>query len=294
MFSYLFILLLVAFLVLIERKILRLSQIRKGPNIVGFYRLLQTIIDRIKLITKKFILIKKNEFLLFCFSPLINFFLALLNYYFFCFIFLKSKIVFRLLFNLFIRGLIVYTILRSRWGSSNTYSLIRSLRAVAQIVSYEVVLSFYLLLFLVKFNTFSWIRLICLNFLSPNFFFFFFILRVIIFSAELNRTPFDLVEGESELVRRYNVEYSGIRFTFLFLREYLNIWFYSFVLVILFFNVKFIYILSLIFVIMFCWFRAILPRYKFLDLVIIMWKYLLPIITFLYIFILLYYNISLN
>ena len=291
MFIYLFLLLLVAFLVLLERKILRLSQIRKRPNIVRFFGLLQTIIDRVKLIMKNFVLINKNEFILFVFSPLISFFLALLNFFFFFFFFTKTIISYNILFNLFIRGLIVYTILRSRWRSCNTYSLIRSLRAVAQIISYEVVLSFYLLIFLLKYNTFSWTRFINININYNSLFLFFFFLRFVIFSAELNRTPFDLVERESELVGRYNVEYSRIRFTFLFLAEYLNIWFYSFVLIIIYVNIKLIYVFAFICVCFFCWSRAILPRYKFLDLVLLIWKIILPIITFLYLLFLLIYII---
>lgn len=295
---YVFFLLLVAFLVLFERKILRLSQIRKGPNIVGLYRILQTIVDRVKLILKNFILLKKNEFFLFVFSPILSFFLSLLNYFFFLFFFSKSNIQFRILFNLFIRRLIVYTVLRARWGSSNSYSLIRSLRAVAQIISYEVVLSFFILFLLLKNNSFSWLRLSKLNIISRSIIFFFFIiLRIVIFSAELNRTPFDLVEGESELVRRYNVEYSRIRFTFLFLAEYLNIWFYSFVIALLFFNIKYILIITFFFIIIFCWIRALLPRFKFLDLINLIWKILLPIITILYLvflFLIYYYKIKYN
>ena len=280
---YIILLLIVAFLVLLERKILRLSQIRKRPNIVRFFRILQTIMDRIKLILKNFIFIKKNEFFLFVFSPILGFFLALLNYFFLLLVFINYKIIYGILFNLFIRRLIVYSILRSRWGSFNTYSLVGAIRAVAQIISYEVVLSFFILFFLLKFNSFSWTRISKLNYFYTSYFFFFFFLRIVIFSAELNRTPFDLVERESELIRRYNVEYSGIRFTFLFLAEYLNIWFYSFVLVILFFRKIFVFIVFLIRS-TFCWIRAILPRYKFIDLIILIWKYLLPLLTFFYVF----------
>jgi len=107
---------------------------------------------------------------------------------------------------------------------------------------------------------------------------------LIIFSAELNRTPFDLVEGESELVRRYNVEYSRIRFTFLFLAEYLNIWFYSFVLVIIFFKYNIIFFLTFFFVCVFCWVRSILPRLKFFDLILLIWKTLLPLLSLIYFF----------
>nr|YP_009114972.1 NADH dehydrogenase subunit 1 [Didemnum vexillum]AIZ58119.1 NADH dehydrogenase subunit 1 [Didemnum vexillum]UYK51623.1 NADH dehydrogenase subunit 1 [Didemnum vexillum] len=284
---YIFLLLMVAFLVLIERKILGLSQIRKGPNIVGFFGILQTLMDGIKLILKSFTVMKKNEFMMFIYSPMMGFFLSLLNYYFFIFFMVKSNMGYSILFNLFIGGLTVYTILGSGWGSSNNYSLIGSLRAVAQMISYEVVLSFFILFLLIKQNSFSWNGLKNLNLSSPSLFFCLFFLGIVIFSAELNRTPFDLVEGESELVGGYNVEYSGIGFTFLFLAEYLNIWFYSFVMVILFFNIKFIYIYSIIFVFFFCWIRAMLPRFKFFDLIILMWKILLPLMTFFYMFFLL-------
>jgi len=294
MFINLFLLLIVAYLVLLERKILGLAQIRKGPNIVRLFGILQTIIDGVKLVYKSFVLIKKNEYYLFIYSPLFNFFLALLNYFFFCIYFIKININYSILFNFFIRRVIVYTVLRSRWRSNNSYSLIRSLRAVAQIISYEVVLSFFILIMILKFNSLSWYRLIYNNIFNNNHLLLFLVLRIIIFSAELNRTPFDLVEGESELIRRYNVEYSRVRFTFLFLAEYVNIWFYSFVLVIIFFKINFIYFYSFIFSIVFCWVRAMLPRYKFLDLIILIWKTLLPLITFIYIILLYILHISLK
>jgi len=113
LFIYLFLVLIVAFLVLLERKILGLVQIRKRPNIVRFFRLLQTVADGIKLIIKNFILIKKNFFVLFVYSPILAFFLALFNFFFFFLFYTKTIISYVILFNLFIRGLSVYSILGS-------------------------------------------------------------------------------------------------------------------------------------------------------------------------------------
>ena len=278
-----FLLLLVAFFVLLERKFLGLAQKRKGPNIVRFFRLIQAIIDRVKLLYKNFIFINKNDYLLFFFSPLFNFLLSLLNFFFLYIIYSKSNTQYRLLLNLFIRGVLVYTIIRSRWRSNNSYSLIGAIRAVAQIISYEVVLSFFILIFFLNFNNISWIRFLHLNYFFFSFFFLFWFIRVILFSAELNRTPFDLVEGESELIRGYNVEFSRFRFTFLFLREYLSIIFYSFLFCLIFFRklkIFFVFLLIFIFILI----RSFLPRFKFFDLIKIMWLFFLPIITFFYIF----------
>ena len=290
---FIFLLLIVAFLILLERKLLRLIQLRKRPNINRFYGVLQTILDRIKLLIKDFLKIFKAKKFLFIISPFFLLFLSIINWWFiylyYNFIYLKCSI----LFNLFVRSIIVRALIWTRWSSNNSYSLLRSTRAVAQIISYEIVISFFIIIFLIKINTYSWYFFYFLNLI--NFFFFFFI-SLIIFSAELNRTPFDLVERESELVRRYNVEFTRIIFTVIFLSEYINIWFYSYILVIIFLNVNKIF-LVLVIVFFFIFLRAQLPRYKFIDLIVLIWKSIFPLITFfliLFICIYLIYHILMN
>ena len=273
-FIILILLLIVAILVLLERKILRLAQIRKRPNIIRFYRVLQTVIDRVKLILKKFLLLPHFFFFFFIIAPSFAFSLSLLLW---IFIYIYNSLrYYELMIFLFIIiiSLNRHTIVWARWRSFNIYSLFRAIRAVAQVVSYEVVLSFFIFTLIIKSRVFRWII-----FKNHSFFFFFFFsfLWIVIILAEINRTPFDLVEGESELVGRYNVEFSRARFTLLFLAEYLSIWLISFIFIFffLFYN-TFIWILvtSLVVVI-----RSQLPRFKFIDLISLAWKVILIYIT---------------
>ncbi len=281
-FFILIILLLVAFLVLLERNFLRLDQKRKRPNIVRWFRCLQTISDRIKLILKKYLNTPNMRIFFFLISPLYRFCLSILSWFFFVifynFSFLECSVVITLLF----RSVLVYALIWAGWGSSNTYSIVRRIRAVAQIISYEIVIGFFIFIFVLKFNSFSWGVFLFFNidFFKNFFFFFFFFFWTVIFSAELNRTPFDLVERESELVRRYNVEYSRTRFTLLFLSEYISIWFISFLTSIIFFGYfLFFFIIVCCLIIIVIHIRATLPRYKFFDLIFLTWKIILPLVT---------------
>nr|YP_009029849.1 NADH dehydrogenase subunit 1 [Clavelina oblonga]CAL24391.1 NADH dehydrogenase subunit 1 [Clavelina oblonga] len=278
-------LLLVALLVLVERNILGLLQIRKGPNMVGIYGILQTVMDGIKLLLKQYILKSTYGLFFFIFSPVLSLGLALLNW---VVIPMPAVLVsnnYSVLFTLFISSVMVYTIVWAGWGSSSIYSLVGSIRAVAQMISYEVVIGFFFLFFLMYFKSFNWEGFFIFNQGSYNIFFFFlFFLWFIIMLAELNRTPFDLVEGESELVGGFNVEYSGAGFTLLFLSEYVNIWFMCSITYVIFFGlgVSFFLIFFFIFilVLMVVFLRGTLPRYKFTDLIFLTWIILMPFVVF--------------
>ena len=162
-------LLLVAILVLLERKILRLTQLRKRPNIIRFYRILQTIIDRVKLLLKKFLLLPHFFFVFFLVAPSFAFFLSLTLW---LFVYLYNSLRYyelRIFLFLIIISLNRHTIVWARWRSFNIYSLFRAIRAVAQVVSYEVVLSFFFFILIIKSRIFRW-----LIFKNCSFFFFFF------------------------------------------------------------------------------------------------------------------------
>lgn len=276
---YLFLLLIVAFLVLLERKVLRLAQIRKRPNIVRFYGILQTIIDRVKLLLKKFFILPKFISFFFLFSPFCAFFLALLLWFFPYARFSLSINEFNIFIIFTLISLNRHTLVWARWRSSNIYSLFRAIRAVAQIISYEVILSFFFFLIIIKTRSFTWE---IFNYFNFFFFLFFLLIWIIIALAELNRTPFDLVERESELVRRYNVEFSRSGFTLLFLAEYLSIWLISLLTVIFFFSKSFFFFFFFSIVIIFI--RAQLPRFKFFDLIFLAWKVILIWVTFFILF----------
>lgn len=179
---------------------------------------------------------------------------------------------------LFYSSLRVFSVVWAGWGTSSSYSMIRCVRAVAQIISYEVILGFFFIVLFLKTNNLSLLNF----FLNKNNLFLFLsiiFLFLVIISAELNRTPFDLVERESELVSGYNVEYSRSLFTVLFLAEYINIIFVS-VLRILIFNIKIFFFICLL---TFLLIRALLPRFKFSDLIFLCWLVLIPLVVLIYI-----------
>ena len=162
-------LLIVAFLVLLERKLLRLAQERKGPNIVRIFRILQTVIDRIKLLIKNFLFLNTFTRFFFIIAPSLAFFFSLVLWIFPNIFNSFSNREISFFIFLVIISLNRHTIIWARWRSSNIYSLIRAIRAVAQIISYEVVLSFFFFLLIIKTREFTWV-----TFSNNSFFFFFF------------------------------------------------------------------------------------------------------------------------
>jgi len=276
---------MVAFLVLLERKILGLLQLRKGPNIVGFYGLVQTVADGIKLVMKEILFTKNKRVLFFFFAPVFSIVLSLSIWEFLPRV---SVISGNVLLVLILSSISVFVIIGASWGSDNVYALIRGVRATAQMCSYEVVIFLFMGVFLFISVCLDWEGVILFQsygycyFWLFGFFFFFVWLRIIL--AELNRTPFDLVERESELVGGFNVEYASFGFTLFFLAEYINIWFMSFLTCFLFFPfMDSIFHISLgVFcvVVLNLFLRGLLPRFKFFDLIFLTWGVFLPVVLF--------------
>lgn len=273
----------VAFLTLIERKILGYIQIRKGPNKVGLIGLPQPFSDAIKLFRKERIYPIISNYNFYYISPAINLFLSLLLWI--CIPFISRFINFNLgfLFFLCCSSLGVYTIIIAGWSSNSNYSLLGGLRSVAQTISYEVSLSLILLSFL-----FLTLRLDILEFIKyQNYIWFIFLcipLRIIWFVsrlAETNRTPFDFAEGESELVSGFNVEYRRGGFALIFLAEYSRILFIRIICVILFLGAdiySWLFFLKVTFISFFwVWVRGTLPRFRYDKLIYLAWKRFLPI-----------------
>jgi NADH-quinone oxidoreductase subunit H len=284
-------LLLDAYAILLERKVLGSIQKRRGPNLVGFFGLLQPIADALKLIVKETIIPVSSNRIVFIIAPLITLILSLLNWSIIPFsnFAILANIRVSILMFFAISSLGVYGIIMSGWSSNSKYAFLGALRAAAQIIAYEVSIGLTLIYVLFQSNDLNYLKIIYNQMDIWNIVpcFIFFILFFISTLAETNRPPFDLPEAEAELVSGYNVEYSAMAFGFFFLGEYVSIWTVCCLNIILFwggyliiFNYPSIYIFSLkviALVITFIWVRGSLPRYRYDQLMRLGWKILLPI-----------------
>lgn len=297
-----FILLTVAFLTLLERKLLGNIQKRKGPNNVGFFGLLQPFSDALKLILKETIIPYSGNKILFILSPIISFSLSLLTFLVipFNYRFVLNDLDMGLLYIFSLSLINVYSIIIAGWSSNSRYAFLGSIRSVAQMISYEVSLSLIILPILNFVNSFNLTKIILFQYDGYWFSFILFgnfLMFSISMLAETNRIPFDLVEAESELVAGYNVEYSAVGFALFFIAEYANIIFMSMLCVSLFlggwnffsYNNLIIFIIKvLIIIFLFILIRASFPRYRYDQLMFLGWKFLLPIAFLNFLFITLY------
>nr|UOU85200.1 NADH dehydrogenase subunit 1 [Empis stercorea] len=272
----------VAFLTLLERKVLGYIQIRKGPNKVGLMGIPQPFCDAIKLFTKEQTYPLMSNYISYYFSPIFSLFLSLLVWM--CMPMIVKLYAFNLglLFFLCCTSLGVYTVMIAGWSSNSNYALLGGLRAVAQTISYEVSLALILLSFVFLIGSYN-----ILDFMvyQKNIWFLvmLFPMALVWFSsclAETNRTPFDFAEGESELVSGFNVEYSSGGFALIFLAEYASILFMSMLFCVIFLgsNVYDInFYLKLTFMsFLFIWVRGTLPRFRYDKLMYLAWKCFLP------------------
>nr|YP_009029948.1 NADH dehydrogenase subunit 1 [Grammistes sexlineatus]AHY86287.1 NADH dehydrogenase subunit 1 [Grammistes sexlineatus] len=284
------VLLAVAFLTLVERKVLGYMQLRKGPNIVGPYGLLQPIADGVKLFIKEPVRPSTASPVLFLLAPILALTLALTLWAPMPLSMPLLDLNLGVLFILALSSLAVYSILGSGWASNSKYALIGALRAVAQTISYEVSLGLILLNIIIftggfTLQTFNiaqesiWLILPTWPLAAMWY---------VSTLAETNRAPFDLTEGESELVSGFNVEYAGGPFALFFLAEYANILLMNTLSAILFLGASHIptipeltainlmtkaALLSLVFL----WVRASYPRFRYDQLMHLIWKNFLPL-----------------
>nr|YP_009227718.1 NADH dehydrogenase subunit 1 [Tetraclita serrata]AHX97888.1 NADH dehydrogenase subunit 1 [Tetraclita serrata] len=271
----------VAFLTLLERKVLGYIQIRKGPNKVGFSGILQPFSDAIKLFSKEQTWSLVSNYLLYFFSPVFMFFMSLFLWVMMPFGTGFYDFEFGFFFFLCILSLGVYPLMIAGWSSNSKYALLGGLRAVAQTISYEVSLALVLLSFIVMVGEYSLDDFV--EFQSSFYLIFFFYLLSLVWVvsclAEMNRTPFDFAEGESELVSGFNVEYSAGGFALLFLGEYSMIILMSTVMVVLFLggdlNLVFFFKVGLLITLV-LWLRGTFPRYRYDKLMGLAWKGILP------------------
>nr|AJE61811.1 NADH dehydrogenase subunit 1 [Cephus sareptanus] len=282
----------VAFLTLYERKVLGYVQERKGPNKMGFIGIMQPFNDAIKLFSKEYILSYNFNYFVYLVSPLFMLMLSLFIWVLVPFMFNMWEMDLGFLFLLSILSIGVYFIMYSGWASNSAYSLLGSLRSVAQTISYEVSLAMILIVFIFLIDSFNFYDLMIYQFnlsvvlyMIPLFFMF-----LVSSIAELNRSPFDFVEGESELVSGFNTEYASGVFAFLFLAEYSMILFFSMMWMLMFLGFLWFNIYSYLFVILFfsliILIRGTYPRFRYDMLMGLAWKKFLPFILNYLVFIL--------
>nr|AMK97173.1 NADH dehydrogenase subunit 1 [Homola orientalis] len=281
----------VAFVTLLERKILGYIQIRKGPNKVGYMGILQPFSDAVKLFTKESTNSSVFNFLPYYISPIFSLFISLCVWIVLPYETGLLSFNMSVLFFLCCLGMGVYSTMSAVWASICKYSLLGSLRAVAQTISYEVSLALILLSFIILIGGFS-LELFT-NYQSSLWFFFLsFPLSLIWFAsclAKTNRTPFDFSEGESELVSGFNTEYSSGGFALIFMAEYASILFMSALFVIIFLGsspCSLLFYLKTVFIsFCFIWVRGTLPRLRYDKLMYLAWKSFLPVaINYLFFF----------
>nr|AVN67926.1 NADH dehydrogenase subunit 1 [Arenivaga sp. B097] len=278
-----FVMIGVAFLTLLERKVLGYIHLRKGPNKVGFIGIVQPFGDVIKLFIKEQNFPLTSNYICYYFSPVFSLFLSLIIWLLIPYLGGFISFDFGILFFLCCTSVGVYIIMITGWSSNSNYALLGGLRAVAQAISYEVSLSLILLSFIFFVMSYNFISFVFYQ-LDIWFIYIFFLLVLMWFSsclAETNRTPFDFAEGESELVSGFNIEYGSGGFAIIFLAEYASILFMSMLLSLMFFggniNSIIFYFELVFFSFMFIWIRGTLPRFRYDKLMYMAWKSYLPV-----------------
>lgn len=283
----------VAFFTLSERKVLSSIQRRKGPDVVGFMGLLQPLADGLKLFIKESVIPSNSDFFLFLLAPLITFILSLLIWVVLPVgsVMVLSDFSLGILFIFSISSLEVYGVILAGWSSNSRYAFLGSLRTVAQMISYEISIGFIVVSIIILSGSLNLSQIVQ----SQKYFWYcfslfpMFLMFIISMLAETNRHPFDLPEAESELVSGYNVEYSGMAFALFFLGEYSSMLLMSCIVVVFFFSGSlnpFINIFlfepfifgfkSILFIFIFVWARAALPRYRYDQLMRLGWKIFCP------------------
>lgn len=273
-----------AFITLLERKILGYSQLRKGPNKVRIGGLAQPFNDAIKLFSKEIVLPFTSNLRQYLISPLCALVIVLITFISIPLKELTLSIRISILFIYIIMSINIYPVLISGWASNRKYALIGALRAVAQTVSYEVRLAVILIFYLRLSDRIILTQIIDLNIYWNKILLFLPIVIIWLVScvAETNRTPFDFAEGESELVSGFNVEYGRLGFALIFMAEYARIFFLSLVFATLFMRSTYlglgIYVWSILLVRVWIWARSTFPRYRYDKLINLAWKIYLPVV----------------
>ena len=288
----------IAYLTLAERKVLGYMQARKGPNVVGVYGLLQPLADGLKLFIKEIIIPNHANMFIYIVAPILSLTLAFIAWGVIPYGpgVVLSDLGVGVLYLFVVSSISVYAVLMSGWSSNSKYAFLGAIRAAAQMISYEVSIGLIIIAVILCVGSLSLSEIVMvqenMSFILPLFpaavMFFVSVL------AETNRVPFDLTEGESELVSGFNVEYSSMSFALFFLAEYCHIILMSTFGVLLFlggwllpfnifgitpsfYNFVWFAIKIVIIVFLFIWIRATYPRIRYDQLMTLLWKSYLPL-----------------
>jgi len=295
----------VAYLTLAERKIIGFMQVRIGPNRVGPWGLLQPIADGVKLILKEIILPSSANRFLFVLGPILTFAPALAAWAVMPF---SDELVLAdvnagILYILAITSMGVYGVIIAGWASNSKYAFLGALRSAAQIVSYEIAMGFAIVGVLLAGGSLNIGEIV--NAQQGSFVHWFwlpllplFIIYFISGVAETNRSPFDVAEGESEIVAGFHVEYSAITFSIFYLAEYANMILVAMLAVLMFMGgwlspfqgipflegwfawvpgIVWLLLKTSVFCFLYLWFRATFPRYRYDQIMRLGWKVFIPI-----------------
>jgi len=278
----------IAYLTLIERKVIASMQRRKGPNVIGFFGLLQPFADVLKLMIKETVIPSVSNRVIFLVAPVITLFFSLLSWVVIPVAYGKvlSDIDLGVLYVLAVSSLGVYGIILSGWSSNSRYAFLGSLRSTAQMVSYEISIALVIINILLCTQSLNLSSIVWFQQIATWLVFPFLVVSVMFFIsalAETNRPPFDLPEAEAELVAGYFVEYSSMTFALFFVAEYGSILLMCCNFTIFFlggwlpFSVTVFSVKVLVVVFAFVWVRAAFPRYRYDQLMRLGWKILLPL-----------------
>ncbi len=286
----------VAYLTLAERKVIGFMQVRIGPNRVGYFGLLQPIADGLKLLMKEIVIPSQANKALFLIAPVLAIAPAFAAWAVvpFDLNLVLADLDAGLLYILAMTSVAVYGVIIAGWASNSKYAFLGSLRSAAQIVSYEIAMGFALVGVLMCANSLNLDKIVLAQ--AGGFFnwywlplFPLFVVYFISAVAETNRAPFDVAEGESEIVAGFHVEYSGMAFAVFFLAEYANMILVSMLAVIMFLGGwlspvpgipdGFLWLLLKVALMLFffLWFRATFPRYRYDQIMRLGWKVFIPI-----------------
>ena len=294
----------VAYLTLAERKVIGYMQVRIGPNRVGPWGLIQPIADGLKLLLKEIIIPSRSSKGIFIIAPMLAIAPALAAWAVIPFTdtLVLANIDASLLYIMAITSIGVYGVILSGWASNSKYAFIGAMRSAAQMVSYEIAMGFSLICVLMISNSLNLVEIVNaqdqgrfaewgMGFLSWNWLPLFpmFIVYLISGTAELNRAPFDVAEGESEIVAGFHIEYSGMAFALFFLAEYANMILVAALTSIMFLGgwlspvgflpdgIIWLFAKMSFILLLFLWFRATFPRYRYDQLMRLGWKVFIPI-----------------